>query len=136
LIDLDCLWISLQTFVGPINSKHHIKTRQAIICRSRRSDQRPRPKEDAMFDAPMTAQAKRSAFAPLWNALGWPARVAEARRTRALLAELSEREWRDILPGRDAAAVDADQTLEDDPAERAARARAIRAWYGHGARAA
>ena len=89
-----------------------------------------------MFDAPTTARPKRSALAPLWNVLGWPARVAEARRTRALLAELSEREWQDILPGRDTRAVDAGQTQEDDPAERAARARAIRAWYGHGARAA
>ena len=69
------------------------------------------------------------------RALNWPARILEARQTMAMLGELSEREWRDIEPGRrdrfGAAAV-----RDDDPAERRARARAIRAWYGHGAKAA
>jgi hypothetical protein len=87
---------------------------------------------DAPMSVPMTTQPNRGVFAPIWNALGWPVRVAEARATRALLAELTEREWQDILPGRDKLAGSADSSLEDDPAERAARARAVRAWYGQG----
>ena len=84
------------------------------------------------MSAPMAAQPSRGVLAALWFALGWPARVAEARETRARLAELSEREWQDILPGREHRAEDAGLTLDDDPAEREARARAVRAWYGHG----
>ena len=88
-----------------------------------------------MFDAPMStpisAHPNRGVFAPLWSVLGWPARVAEARATRALLAELSEREWQDIRPGRQDLVEGADLPLED-PAEREVRLRAIRAWYGHG----
>jgi hypothetical protein len=95
-----------------------------------------------MFDTPMSAptaaRPSRGVLAPLWFALGWPARVAEARETRARLAELSEREWQDILPGRERVPSSADAPFDDDPAEREARARAVRAWYGHrrGAKAA
>jgi hypothetical protein len=71
----------------------------------------------------------------LRHALGWPARVLEARQTMAMLGELSEREWRDIEPGR-RDLFGAAAARDDDPAERRARARAIRAWYGHGAKAA
>ena len=53
------------------------------------------------MSAPVAAQRSRGVLAPLWFALGWPARVAEARETRARLAELSERGWQDILPGRE-----------------------------------
>ena len=90
---------------------------------------------DAPMSAPMVTQPSRGVFAPLWSALGWPARVVEARATRALLAELSEREWQDILPGRQDLA-DGSDLPADDPVEREARARAVRAWYGHGAKAA
>ena len=97
--------------------------------------------EDAMFDAPisapMAAHPNRGVFASLWLALGWPARVVAARETRARLAELSEREWQDIRPGRQDFDEDVDlMAIEDDPAEDAARVRAIRAWYGHDAKAA
>jgi hypothetical protein len=83
------------------------------------------------MSAPMSVQPSRGVLAPLWFALGWPARVAEARETRARLAELSEREWQDILPGRERVAGSADAPFDDDPAEREARARAVRAWYGY-----
>jgi hypothetical protein len=60
----------------------------------------------------------------------------EARRAMALLGELSEREWRDIEPGRCGRLGAAAFARDEDPAERQARARAIRAWYGRGAKAA
>ena len=68
--------------------------------------------------------------------LGWPARVLAARETLAMLGELSEREWQDIEPGRSDLTGGAEFVGDDDPADRRARARAIRAWYGHGAQAA
>jgi hypothetical protein len=90
-----------------------------------------------MFDAPMsaptTAHPNRGLLASLWLALGWPGRVMEARETQARLAALSEREWQDIRPGRHEFEDDVDlMAIEEDPAEHAARVRAIRAWYGHG----
>jgi hypothetical protein len=91
---------------------------------------------DAPISAPMAAHPNRGVFASLWLAFGWPARVVEARETRARLAELSEREWHDIQPGRRDFDEDVDlMAIEDDPAENAARVRAIRAWYGHGSNA-
>jgi hypothetical protein len=75
-------------------------------------------------------------IAQIGHALGWPARVAEAREARARFAELSERERQDILPGRWDDSEAAPTQYDYDASERAARARAIRAWYGHGARAA
>ena len=71
----------------------------------------------------------------LQHVLGWPARILEARKTMEMLGELSEREWRDIEPGR-RDLFGAVAARDEDPAERRARARAIRAWYGHGAKAA
>ena len=91
---------------------------------------------NAPMSEPMTQQPSHGVLAPLWSALAWPARVAEARAARAQLAELSEREWQDIRPGREKHTVSIAASLDDDPAERAARIRAIRAWYGHGAKAA
>jgi hypothetical protein len=87
---------------------------------------------DTPMSAPISARPRRGVLASLWFALGWPARVVEARETRARLAELSEREWQDIRPGRQDLAEAPDVALDDDPAEREARARAIRAWYRHG----
>ena len=87
---------------------------------------------DTRISAPMAARPNRGVLAPLWFALGWLARVAEARETRARLAELTEREWQDIRPGRQDLAEGAGGQVDDDPAERAARVRAIRAWYRHG----
>ena len=93
-----------------------------------------------MLDIPMSAHPiprPRGGFAAqLRRALGWPARVLEARQIRAQLAELSEREWQDIAAGRDERFDPTDITLYDSPAERIARTRAIRAWYGHDAKAA
>jgi hypothetical protein len=67
------------------------------------------------------------------RALGWPARVLEARETRARLAELSERELHDIGGARQEVG---DWLAPESPAERRARLVAVRAWYGHDARAA
>jgi hypothetical protein len=72
----------------------------------------------------------------LRHAFGWPARVLEARHAMAMLGELSEREWQDIEPGRRDLAASPLLARDDDPVERLARARAIRAWYGRGAKAA
>ena len=89
------------------------------------------------ISAPIAAHPHRGVLASLWLALGWPARVVEARETRARLAELSEREWQDIRPGRHEFDEDVDlMAIDEDPAEHAARVRAIRAWYGHEAKAA
>ena len=38
---------------------------------------------DTPMPAPISARPSRGVLAPLWFALGWPARVAEARETRA-----------------------------------------------------
>ena len=70
------------------------------------------------------------------RALGWPERALEARETMARLGELSEREWGDIEPGRRESSEGAGPVVDDDPAERQARVRAIRAWYRQGAEAA
>ena len=67
------------------------------------------------------------------HALGWPARVLEARETRARLAELSERELHDIGGVRQDVG---DWLAAETPAERQARRIAVRAWYGHDAEAA
>jgi uncharacterized protein YjiS (DUF1127 family) len=65
------------------------------------------------------------------RALSWPARVVEARRTMAQLAQMSDRELSDIgLLRSDLADVSA-LPRGEDPGERLARARAVRAWYGH-----
>jgi hypothetical protein len=72
----------------------------------------------------------------LSRALRWPARALEAHETMAMLGELSEREWQDIEPGRRDLAGGPAFAGDDDPAERQARARAIRAWYGRDAQAA
>ena len=73
-----------------------------------------------------------SLIARLVHAAAWPARVLEARGVRARLAELSERELRDIGGVRDSL----DMPVAETPAEREARRLAVRAWYGHYAKAA
>ena len=70
------------------------------------------------------------------RALSWPARVLEARHAMAMLGEISEREWQDIEPGRRDFLASPALARDEDPVERQARARAVRAWYGHGAKAA
>ncbi len=67
------------------------------------------------------------------HALGWPARVLEDRDTRARLAELSERERQDIGGARQEVG---DWLAPETAAERRARLIAVRAWYGHHAKAA
>jgi uncharacterized protein YjiS (DUF1127 family) len=67
----------------------------------------------------------------VWRALGWPARVIEARRTLAQLAQMSDRELSDIGLLRADLADCTALPLDDDPSERLARTRATRAWYGH-----
>jgi len=64
------------------------------------------------------------------RALAWPARVVEARRTLAQLAQMSDRELSDLGLLRADLADCTALPLDDDPGERLARARAVRAWYG------
>ena len=64
------------------------------------------------------------------RALGWPGRVVEARRTLAQLAQMSDRELSDLGLLRADLADCTALPLDDDPGERLARARAVRAWYG------
>ena len=68
--------------------------------------------------------------AMIWRALGWPGRVAEARRTLAQLAQMSDRELSDIGLLRSDLADASALPRDEDPGERLARARAVRAWYG------
>ncbi len=69
----------------------------------------------------------------LLKVVAWPAEALEARRVRAELATLSERELSDIAGRRcEPATPWRDESAED----RAARVRAIRAWYGRVQKAA
>ena len=72
--------------------------------------------------------------AAVTHALGWPARVVEARQTLTQLAQMSDRELSDIGLLRADLANCSALPLDDDPSDRLARARAIRAWYGHAPR--
>ncbi len=85
-----------------------------------------------MLDVSPVARRRSDLSAKVWHALGWPARVVEARRTLTQLAQMTDYELSDLGLLR---AVLADCTalpLDDDPGERLARARAVRAWYGRG----
>lgn len=84
-----------------------------------------------MLDVSRASSHRGNFGAFLAHALGWPARVIEARRTLALLAQMSDRELSDIGLLRADLADCAALAPDDDPSERLARARAIRAWYGH-----
>jgi uncharacterized protein YjiS (DUF1127 family) len=85
------------------------------------------------MEKPMSAHPTSASFvAQFSHAFGWPARALEARRARASLAELSERELRDIGGARD----EYELSVAETPAEREARRLAVRAWYGHYSRAA
>ncbi len=85
-----------------------------------------------MLDASADFRRHSDFSAIIRRALTWPARVAEARRTMAQLAQMSDRELSDIgLLRSDLADVSA-LPRDEDPGERLARARAVRAWYGHG----
>jgi uncharacterized protein YjiS (DUF1127 family) len=68
--------------------------------------------------------------ARIWHALKWPARVAEARRTLTQLSQMSDRELSDIGLLRSDLADASALPRDEDPGERLARARAVRAWYG------
>jgi uncharacterized protein YjiS (DUF1127 family) len=84
-----------------------------------------------MLDVSQAFHRRSDFSARIWRVLGWPGRVAEARRTLNQLAQMSDRELSDIGLLRsdlvDASALPRDE----DPGERLARARAVRAWYGH-----
>ena len=68
--------------------------------------------------------------ARLYAVLASPKRWWDAQHTPDLLAELGEREWHDIGAGpRDPGD---GGVIEETDLERAARRRAIRAWYSHG----
>jgi uncharacterized protein YjiS (DUF1127 family) len=84
-----------------------------------------------MLDVTPASRRRADLSALVWRALGWPARVMEARRTLALLAQMSDRELSDIGLLRADLADCTALSLDDDPSERLARARATRAWYGH-----
>ena len=86
-----------------------------------------------MFDVSLASrrQADIGAFSAfVWRALGWPARVVEARRTLAQLGQMSDRELNDIGLLRSDLADCTALPRDDDPGEKLARARAARAWYG------
>ncbi|HYA73120.1 MAG TPA: DUF1127 domain-containing protein [Roseiarcus sp.] len=84
-----------------------------------------------MLDVSLASRRRPDLSALVWRALGWPARVMEARRTLALLGQMSDRELSDIGLLRADLADCTALSLDDDPSERLARARATRAWYGH-----
>ena len=83
-----------------------------------------------MLDVSPTFRPHFGLSAKIWRALGWPARVVEARRTLAQLAQMSDRELSDLGLLRADLADCTALALDDDPGERLARARAVRAWYG------
>ena len=66
------------------------------------------------------------------RALSWPARVAEARRTLALLGQMTDRELSDIGLLRSDLADCAALPLDEDPSHRLAQLRAARAWFAPG----
>ncbi len=84
-----------------------------------------------MLDVSPASRRRADLSALVWRALGWPARVMEARRTLALLGQMSDRELNDIGLLRADLADCTALPLDDDPSQRLARARATRAWYGH-----
>ena len=83
-----------------------------------------------MLDVSPTFRPHLDLSAKIWHALGWPARVGEARRTLAQLAQMSDRELSDIGLLRSDLADASALPRDEDPGERLARARAVRAWYG------
>ncbi len=83
-----------------------------------------------MLDVSSAPRRHSNFSALLWRALGWPARVIEARRTLAQLAQMSDRELNDIGLLRADLADCTALPRDDDPGERLARTRATRAWYG------
>jgi uncharacterized protein YjiS (DUF1127 family) len=86
---------------------------------------------DFPLSAPVASRPRRGLRAKIWRVLGWPARVMEARRVLAQLAEFSDRELRDIGLTRQDLADCTALPRDDDPSERLARARAQRAWHSH-----
>jgi uncharacterized protein YjiS (DUF1127 family) len=83
-----------------------------------------------MLDVSPTFQRRSDLSAKIWRALGWPGRVVEARRTLTQLAQMSDRELSDIGLLRSDLADASALPRDEDPGERLARARAVRAWYG------
>jgi len=86
--------------------------------------------ENPMLDVSPATRRRADLSGLIWRALGWPARVMEARRTLAQLGRMSDRELSDIGLLRADLADCTALPLDDDPSERLARARAARAWFG------
>jgi uncharacterized protein YjiS (DUF1127 family) len=66
------------------------------------------------------------------RALSWPASVAQARRTLALLGQMTDRELSDIGLLRSDLADCAALPLDEDPSHKLAQIRAARAWFAPG----
>ncbi len=77
---------------------------------------------------PFTPHRDNNLALRLYDVLHAPARWLVARRDAAALEGLGEREWSDI--GAGARDLGEGHIAEETADERAARKRAIRAWYG------
>ena len=82
-----------------------------------------------MIEVPPSSARHSGLFAFVRRVLTWPARVAEARRTLALLGQMSDRELLDLGLLRSDLANCAALPLDEDPTVRLVRARAARAWF-------
>ena len=74
-----------------------------------------------MLERSPSPRRRARLVAVVWRALGWPARVAEARRTLALLGQMTDRELSDIGLLRSDLADCAALPLDEDPSRRLAR---------------
>jgi uncharacterized protein YjiS (DUF1127 family) len=90
--------------------------------------------ENPMLAISPVSRRRADFSALIWRALGWPARVMEARRTLAQLGQMSDRELSDIGLLRADLADCTALPPDDDPSEKLARTRATRAWYGRSRR--
>jgi uncharacterized protein YjiS (DUF1127 family) len=87
-----------------------------------------------MLEVSPSSRRRAGLGAAVWRALSWPARVAEARRTLALLGQMTDRELSDIGLLRSDLADCAAQPLDEDPGHRLAAVRAARVWFAPGRR--
>ena len=89
-----------------------------------------------MLDCSPSPRRRARLGAVIRRALSWPARVAEARRTLALLGRMTDRELIDIGLLRSDLADCAALPLDEDPSHKLAQRRAARAWFAPGRSAA
>jgi uncharacterized protein YjiS (DUF1127 family) len=97
-----------------------------------RERERFRRKEMTMLERSPSPRRRARLGALVRRALAWPARVAEARRTLALLGQMSDRELSDIGLLRSDLADCAALPLDEDPSHKLAQLRAARAWFAPG----